>query len=126
MDSILGCNGMVWMAPHAPPPALGADGEPEQAPPPPPATPEQRGAVCRVAGALRALAALYFPIFPATLVDAYQARMSILYCRGECLPADQHAMRERCVPGGLHAVRAGRADLADMLLISVPQWCMSP
>ncbi|KAK9834028.1 hypothetical protein WJX81_004480 [Elliptochloris bilobata] len=74
VDVILGCNGMVWVAPNAPPPALGADGEPEQAPPRPPATREQRAAVCRMAGALRALAALYFPIFQATLVDAYQAR----------------------------------------------------
>ena len=123
MDTILGCNGMVWVAPHAPPPALGADGEPEQAPPPPPATPEQRGAVCRVACALRALAALYFPIFPATLVEAYQVRMHSVWQR-VCLPADQHAMCDRCVPGGLRAVPAGRADFAHMLLVSTLQSCM--
>lgn len=73
VDVILGCNGMVWVAPHARAPELGADGEPDQAPPPPPATSAQREAVCRVAGAVRALAALYFPIFSATLVDTFQA-----------------------------------------------------
>jgi len=80
VDIILGCNGMVWIAPHAPLPAPpGADGgepaEPEPAPAPPPDTRPQREAVCRAAGAVRALAALRFLIFPAALAGAWQARV---------------------------------------------------
>ncbi len=112
LDIILGCNGMVWVAPHAPPPALGADGEPEQAPLPPLATLEQRAAVCRVAGALRALAALYFPIFPATLVDAYQARKDLLNAE-RSLHASQRPVRKHRVPGGGRAARTGRIDLSS-------------
>ena len=76
VDLILGLNGLIWVCPHV---ARGPDGAPVQPPTAAGAavaaasiTRAQREACVRVAGAIKALAALYLPIYPDAILDTYQ------------------------------------------------------
>jgi exosome complex component RRP4 len=70
VDLILGLNGFVWVAPHveaaAQPGEAGADMVC------PPVNAGQMENVARVARCIQALAALYFPIYPASIADVYE------------------------------------------------------
>lgn len=71
MDLILGLNGLIWVSPHIQRqedgslPADIAD-----------CSPEARAAAARAAGAVRALARLYLPIYPAAILDAYDVSVA--------------------------------------------------
>lgn len=66
VELILGVNGNVWVAPYM---QRKEDGS---LPDPLPAfDQEARRAVCRAAGAVRALAKLYLMVYPAAIVDTY-------------------------------------------------------
>jgi hypothetical protein len=76
VDLVLGLNGLVWVCPHV---ARGPDGAPVQpqtaagaAAAAASITRAQREACVRVAGAIRALAALYLPIYPDAILDTHQ------------------------------------------------------
>jgi hypothetical protein len=67
VELILGVNGNVWVAPYM---QRREDGS---LPDPLPAFDvEARRAVCRAAGAVRALAQLYLMVYPAAIVDTYE------------------------------------------------------
>jgi KH domain len=85
VDIIAGLNGLVWVSPHVP---QSEDGVPQQQqqqqqqrqqPPPLAGVSEpsrtQREAVARVAGAVRALAALMLQIYPDAIREAYVVRV---------------------------------------------------
>ncbi len=84
VDVVLGCNGLLWVAPHrAPrgdddaPPAHGgpagdaamSEADAQQGP-----SRQQLEAVARVGGVLRALSRLYLPIYAASITGAYDVR----------------------------------------------------
>jgi len=77
VDLILGCNGMLWVAPAASRTTsadrhtgMEVDGEEDVSIPAPPK--EQMEAVVRVGCALRALSRCYLPIYPATIMDTFE------------------------------------------------------
>mmetsp|Transcript_31083 Transcript_31083/g.69022 ORF Transcript_31083/g.69022 Transcript_31083/m.69022 type:complete len:304 (+) Transcript_31083:149-1060(+) len=67
VDLILGCNGLLWVAPHFKKPEDGTT--PIEVPQ---FTLQQIQAATRAANAIRALAKLYLAIYPATIMDAYE------------------------------------------------------
>lgn len=79
VDIILGCNGLVWVAPHVPPqdplPPSNNDDVPPEIPLPPP-TLQQMEATSRVANAIKALAELYLPIHTSSITEAFQESLA--------------------------------------------------
>ncbi|PNH10883.1 Exosome complex component RRP4 [Tetrabaena socialis] len=84
VELIIGCNGLVWVAPLRPDRAAaaaaaasgGADAQEQaeaEARPPPPPTKAQLEVVCRLANAIRALTRLYMPVYPASIMSTYEA-----------------------------------------------------
>jgi exosome complex component RRP4 len=61
VDLVIGCNGLIWVAPAAAAPAAAEGGDAGAAPPPPP-TAEGRLAAARAARAVEALALLGLPV----------------------------------------------------------------
>lgn len=84
IELIIGCNGLVWVAPLRPDRAataaatdIGADADDtvtETAPPPPPSR-GQLEVVCRMANAMRVLTRLYMHVYPASIMAVYEAAM---------------------------------------------------
>eukprot|EP00200_Dunaliella_tertiolecta_P011663 CAMPEP_0202388924 /NCGR_PEP_ID=MMETSP1127-20130417/80199_1 /ASSEMBLY_ACC=CAM_ASM_000462 /TAXON_ID=3047 /ORGANISM="Dunaliella tertiolecta, Strain CCMP1320" /LENGTH=310 /DNA_ID=CAMNT_0048990517 /DNA_START=228 /DNA_END=1160 /DNA_ORIENTATION=- len=83
VDLILGCNGLLWVQPHASPPPQssiqgGTDGDAdskkptENAPTKPPCSRHQLEVVARVGNAIRALAHSYLAIYPTTIMETYE------------------------------------------------------
>ncbi|KAG1666777.1 hypothetical protein FOA52_004613 [Chlamydomonas sp. UWO 241] len=68
VDLILGCNGLIWVSPSS----SGAQAGDAPAIAGQRFNRQQIEATTRVANAVRALAALYLPIYPATIMDAYE------------------------------------------------------
>jgi exosome complex component RRP4 len=74
VDLVIGCNGLIWVAPAAPAPAAaveGGDAGAAAAPPPPP-TAEGRLAVARAARAVEALARLGLPVHLSAVEDVFR------------------------------------------------------
>ncbi len=75
MEIILGCNGMIWVAPQAEGSENGhAAGSEQQSIPNRTVTPQQRKAVCQVANAVRLLALLNMLIFPSSILNVCKVR----------------------------------------------------
>ncbi|KAK9908925.1 hypothetical protein WJX75_004740 [Coccomyxa subellipsoidea] len=66
VEIILGCNGMIWVAPQA---ESSKNGHAASSMPNRTITPQQRSAVCRVANAVRILALLNMLIFPSSILN---------------------------------------------------------
>ena len=81
---ILGCNGMIWVAAQAAPHANGHAAEQSGGSGAALVIgPQQREAVCRVANAVRVLAALSMLIFPSSIMHVCKARTPRA-CIGAC------------------------------------------
>ncbi|EFJ51079.1 hypothetical protein VOLCADRAFT_73556 [Volvox carteri f. nagariensis] len=84
VELIIGCNGLVWVAPLRPDRAaaaaaadIGADAADAaaEAPVAPPPSKGQLEVVCRMANAIRVLTRLYMPVYPASIMAVYEAAM---------------------------------------------------
>ncbi|GLC45058.1 hypothetical protein PLESTB_001464100 [Pleodorina starrii] len=86
IELIIGCNGLVWVAPLRPDRAAAAAAaaaggagdaaaDAAAAAPPPPPTKGQLEVVCRMANAIRVLTRLYMPVYPASIMATYEAAM---------------------------------------------------
>ncbi|KAG2484794.1 hypothetical protein HYH03_016447 [Edaphochlamys debaryana] len=110
VELIIGCNGLVWVAPLRPDRAAasadggagaGADGDADGAEPPPPPPPSrvQLEVVCRLSNAIRVLTRLYMHVYPAAVLAVYEAA------------ADNGvALRDMLEPEFLEAVAAQEAQ----------------
>jgi len=65
---ILGCNGLIWVAPSA---ALAVDSRGAGGEADPPSALASREAVCRAANCIRCLASLHLPVYPAAILEAF-------------------------------------------------------
>lgn len=76
VELIIGCNGLVWVAPLRPDTSGDGGGEAGDevlAKPAPPPTKGQLEVVCRLANAIRVLTRLYMPVYPASIMSTYEA-----------------------------------------------------
>ena len=82
---ILGCNGMIWVAARAQQQANSSAAVGDASSTAEPAvTPQQREAVCRVANAVRVLAALSMLMSPSSIMDVCKVR-NWMCCFPRCL-----------------------------------------
>lgn len=79
---ILGCNGMVWLAPlHEGSGGEGSTARAQQAPVKGPATPQQREAMSKAANAVRLLASLSMNISPASVLSVCKVSRFLVHHR---------------------------------------------